>query len=295
MLSPALAQQQFERTYKATAYITVLSIPIFSRSDVGYGLAMEQKRASADEQIIRLEFLGGSNPSRAHGLNRFGYIREIVEESHNSLIKAQYTGIMTASREESLNDAKAALHSPSAGEQPCVAASGELDNREARSTVWNLQLAAPRDPALGEVMQLVNTSLGVAPNGPVRAEKRVAMTREGTFLYSLRQAIVSPDAVSLHPFTYNSKSYVLRTEKHRDTGAESEMNRRSLITTKSPVIRLNGTIENQRTHDRTEFSVWYQEGSPTALPLRFLFRPKSYLKLVFDAQPEEQVQKLAQP
>jgi hypothetical protein len=100
--------------------------------------------------------------------------------------------------------------------------------------------------------------------------------------------MLSRESISRSVFVYNGKMHVLRTEKHRDAKVEAEMQRRGLAAPGAYVLRLNGAIENEGTHEHTAFTVWYQEGC-TILPLRFEFKPKSYLKLVFDARPEQAV------
>jgi hypothetical protein len=100
--------------------------------------------------------------------------------------------------------------------------------------------------------------------------------------------MLSRESISRSVFVYNGKMHVLRTEKHRDAKVEAEMQRRGLAAPGAYVLRLNGAIENEGTHEHTAFTVWYQEGC-TILPLRFEFKPKSYLKLVFDTQPEQAV------
>ena len=104
-------QQSFQRRYQATAYITLLSVTIFSRSGVGFGFAGTDEKSSGGQQNFSLRFLSGSTPERAHGLNRFGFIQENVAQANRATISADYFGLMTANGEESLSDAKAALNS----------------------------------------------------------------------------------------------------------------------------------------------------------------------------------------
>src|ERR1700733_6672931 len=80
----------FERHYKATAYVTLLSITIFSRSGVGFGFAGTNMQEQGAQQKFSLRFLSGSTPERAHGLNRFGFIQENVEECNRTTVTADY-------------------------------------------------------------------------------------------------------------------------------------------------------------------------------------------------------------
>lgn len=282
-LFPAAAEQIFQRTYQASAYVTILSVPIFSRSHVGYGWAREGKRVGSGSNTVELEFLSGSIPERAGGLNRFGYIQESVEENGTAAIRAQYFGLITANREESLHDAKAALNTGSQSEVPYVAASARIEDGRAHCSVRHLLLPAPSKSATADLMHVVKASFETASRNTLDADKNFSVPTPNTFLYSLRQLMLSPDTTSRSEFVYSAKTYILSTAKHRDAKVEGEMRHRGLATENAPVLRLNGIIENNALHERTEFALWYQKDAATTLPLRFEFRPKSYLKLVFDA------------
>ena len=66
------------RHYRATAYINLLSITIFSRADVGGGYASVEETGEGGREQVVLKFVSGSSPERAHGLNRLGLMQEVV-------------------------------------------------------------------------------------------------------------------------------------------------------------------------------------------------------------------------
>jgi len=288
VLSTAQGQQTFHRWYKATAYLTIFGIPIYSRSNIGYGWAAQQTRFTRNAQIVDLQFMGGSFPEHAHGLNRFGYIQESVQERADTAISAEYFGVMTTSREETLGDAKSALGSQGTGEMPYVAAAAQIDGNTARCSIRHLVMPEPRKSATGELTRLARASFGMAPVVSSDSDKSLSSVPTDTFLYTLRNAMLSESPTTRDRFLYNAKMQTLTTEKHADKKVEAEMHRLSLLTGNAPVLRLTGVIENEMTGERTTFSVWYQKGSPSILPLRFEFKPKSYLKLVFEAQAPHQ-------
>ena len=283
-LFPLSGQQSFQRNYKASAYVTVLGIPVFSRSGVGYGWAVE--RQSPVTGSVELEFLGASIPERAHGLNRFGYIQESVEEKNHAAVRANYFGVMTASQEESINDAKAALNAQHGGGVPYVAASARLENRHADCSVRHLVLPETRPSATEDLMRVVKAAFETGPTHPTDLDRTVSTAAPQTFLYCLRRAMLSNDSNSRYDFLYNGKALTLITTNRRDEKVEAEMQRQHLMSPGAPILRLAGSVENQTTHERTQFTVWFQKDSANILPLRFEFKPKSYLKLVFDAQPD---------
>lgn len=287
-LLPILAQQPFQRKYKATAYVMVFGILIFSRADVGYGWAVEESRERQSNETVELEFLAGSIPERAHGLNRFGYIRESVEERNRTPIRAEYFGLMTASREESLKDARAALNAQAKCDVPYVAASGQIGNHHASYSVRHLVLPEPRPSAEGALMRLVKASFASAHTRTEDVDKTFSTSATQPFLYALRNAMLSTDTNWRAEFLFNGKLHILNFEKHPDHNVESEMRRQGLVTGEACVLRLTGVITNESRQERTNFTVWYQKGIATILPLRFEVRPRTYLKLVFDAQPQRE-------
>jgi hypothetical protein len=59
-------------------------------------------------------------------------------------------------------------------------------------------------------------------------------------------------------------------------------------------MQLSGVLRNEKTHEASSFRLWFEQGSANFLPLRFEFKPKSYLRLVFDEEPLVQAQALTQ-
>ena len=49
-------------------------------------------------------------------------------------------------------------------------------------------------------------------------------------------------------------------------------------------MMLNGSLRNEKTNETTTFRLWFEKGSANFLPLRFEFKPKPYLRLVFDGE-----------
>ncbi len=97
--------------YRAKATILMLSVPMFSRDNVGGGYLRVAERDEAGARRIDLEFAAGSLPQRAAGLNRFGAFEESVLEMDGSLASATYFGFMSASNETSIDQARSALKS----------------------------------------------------------------------------------------------------------------------------------------------------------------------------------------
>ena len=104
-----------------------------------------------------------------------------------------------------------------------------------------------------------------------------------TFLYAMRASLMSPAPQAEQGIVHNGTVFRLTIVKSADSKVGAELVRAGLIDSQENATRLNGLIRNEETGSETPFSVWYDASSPNFLPLRFEFRPKSYLKLIFQA------------
>jgi hypothetical protein len=195
IVSPAAAQseQNFERWYTASAYVSFLSVPIFSRSGVGFGFASADEHRQGEEQRVTLEFLGGSTPECAHGLNRFGFVEENVGEIGHETVEAHYFGLMTAGGEESLADAKAALEAKKGDPVPFVAAEASMSRGSVRYSVRHMLLpAGSRGSNAGQLLRRVKAEFAEPRPGPEPEGESFGARSMATFLNSLREAIQPP-------------------------------------------------------------------------------------------------------
>jgi hypothetical protein len=281
---PAVAGQHFYRRYEATAYVSIFSINIFTRSAVGFGYAKADEEAGPDGRLLSLQFLSGSIPSRAHGLNRFGFIQEDIEErDHHVCAAAQYFGLITASKEESLAQARVALETKSAT-TAFVAAKASIDAHSARYSVRHLDLpSAYRGADAEQLLDEVRAAFDHPENGEPEHVQSLNGRPIGTFLYSVREAMLSPEAKVQRRFIYNGRTFTLLADKREDDKTGHELYAHGLIEQPAHAVLLTGAIRNEQTKDTTAFKLWFDRTTPDLLPLRFEFRPKSFLRLVFKA------------
>jgi hypothetical protein len=284
---PATAEIIAQRSYRADANIVLFGITIFSRSDVGGGFARLVETSSGSNSTIRLLFVSGSRPDRAHGLNRMGYLEESVAETNARPSHADYFGFMTASAEDNLADARKALHGPSAGEVPFVASRGEIDGSNARHTVRHVVLPAScRWTNAQQLLDVVKEDL----NGPGAGSGQAGLNhgeRPGTFLYTVLSVERSPARTNDATFVHNGKLFRLHAVKRADERMGAQFVDDHLIASPRDAVELAGLIRNAATGAETTFRVWFDRTSPNLLPLRFEFQPKSYLRLAFEASPAE--------
>jgi len=273
----------YYRRYQATAYISLLSVTIFSRSNVGFGYAKADEEVFPHRRNISLQFVSGSLPERAHGLNRFGFIQENIRERDRICAEADYFGLITASGEESLSQAKAALDAKSE-KTAFVAAQASINPETARYSIRHLDLSSSYRGANAEqLLGQVRDSFHHAEEGQSEHRQELHGSAMGTFLYSVREAMMSPANKLETRFIYNGKMFSMLSEKREDHKAGLELRNAGLIDNPSSVLILTGAIRNEKTNEVTNFRLWFDRTSPDLLPLRFEFRPKSYLRLVFQA------------
>ncbi len=277
------------RHYDACAHVTVFGIPVFSRCGVGGGFASIAK--DADQSVV-LQFVSGSSPDRAHGLNRMGLIQEVVREDGGGPTQSSYFGFMTSSGEESISQAKAALEDAKRGKQvPYTVAQGFASGSSMRYSICQMQLPAAFQwsdsvEMLRQIQQQLKaqTLPGAIVMKSNDAGAQPAQLR--TFLYAMRSALMSPAAQTEQSIVHNGTVFRLTIVKSADLKVGAELAREGLIVDQENATRLAGVIRNSKTGLETPFLVWYDASSANILPLRFEFRPKSYLKLTFQADKE---------
>lgn len=273
------------RQYRVDATILLFSLPIFTRAAVGKGHARHVVNDSSGRSVHELEFAAGSLPERARGLNRLGMIRETVAEADTGILEASYFGFMTASKEESLGEARKALNNPLA-QSMFVAIEGQSRPGEAHSrrarfyadakTGWNdydhlerEAVAAVRNPAQasGENRFQSGTSGAAAP----------------TFLFALYRAVSSGESQWKQTYVYSGARYELTTSRKPDSRTGRRFAEKGLVSQPESVIVLSGTIRNLMTGDKTPFRIW-TEKMGRSVPLRIEYQPRSFLQLALEAE-----------
>ena len=193
---------------------------------------------------------------------------------------------MTANGEESLNDAKAALESKTGQTVPFVAARAVIDREKTGYSVRHMLLPSSfRGSNADQLLQQVQAQF-VNPGTGSEAEKTELLNGQatGTFLNSVRQAIVSDADLYDSRIVFNGKTFQFHASKRSDTKTGAEFEKNGLTAAAQSIMVLNGSLRNEKTNETTSFRLWFEKGSANFLPLRFEFKPKSYLRLVFDGE-----------
>ena len=265
------AYRVWQQRYRANAVILFCGVPIFSKSGVGGGYAVVEELRSAATTSVALQFAGGSWPQKAHGVNRLGFIQEnIAENSSGEPVEARYFGFMTSSAEKNFDQAKQSFSDGGSDRIPYTATQGIAKGGQFPSTIYRMLL--PNSLTWADCPRLIHDMRSTVDTASGTAQPTVAFRSPNTFLNSVRQALLNPANKTEGSLVYNSKLYTLETEKQTDAG----------------MMRLNGTLHESATGQKSAFHLWYEKDSDSFLPVRIEYRAKSFLKLVFEKDPTAQ-------
>jgi hypothetical protein len=244
-----------ERRYTATAVITLLGIPVYTRAAVGSGVV----RIEDQPKLRSIQFAAGSFPESAHGLNRFGLIREWTTGNG----EYSWFAFMTESAEKTIDEAQKDLQAK--GDLACVGSAGI---RRHGSVLWRMSRVNV-DPRYtwrdigGLVAEMRNrfvTYPAMEATGPDRVNVQ-------SFLDAVRSAMGEPEQTMRQRFSFNDGLFELQSLKSRD----------------GVWVMMESTIKNLRTGHRTPFRLWYELGLESMPPARFEYQPRPFLRLIFDA------------
>lgn len=266
------APTRSERHYRADAQILLFGAPIFRRNGVGAGHAAWTEGGAGKR---RLEFTGYSIPERAAGLNRLGFIQE---DSH-SRNEFTYFGLMTSSPEESMDSARKALR-PATGDAAFTAIDGRLDTGKFDALVAHFVAPAAASVQNREdLVRSARSALGSERLKPLEFDPRTAAAQP--FLHSLFDALrQGRDSTT---YVYGSRHYSLTLRSAPDQAAAAAFRQAGRLSAGAGVTRVSARIRPSTGGKDSEFRIWVPSGEERPIPLRIEYRPKSYLRLIFEA------------
>ena len=268
---PAASSRTTSRTYRADAVILFLGITIFRRAGVGGGQASLEETGEGAALRRTLFFAAGSDPKRAHGLNRLGWMREVVLGPDSNPSEATYFGVLSSSPEESLDHARKSVDAQPAGRGIFAAANGRHTAGHSRSAVTHFEYGAGAlwsDRGLIEQAQStfqpgVNWRETSWPNSPKQTPP--------TFLLLLATLLKQRSRRAVGRYVYNEQEYLMELDAPQ-TGRNRER-----------LLPVRGKIRNLRTGYETLFRLWLEEASDSIVPVRFEVQPRSFLRLTFES------------
>ena len=269
-----------EKRYRVDAQILLFSISLLRRAGVGAGnIAWREGVAGLVGPIRLLEFAAWSIPGRAAGLNRLGFIHERIRLADTGMAEAIYFGLMTVSGEESAAEARKALHS-SAKETLYAAVDAHVDAQSMDTALAHFPApAAMTVNHRGELEEMARHALSTAPRSSV--DFKSGEEPPPPFLQAMAELLRRPDGDEGR-YVYNGRMYQLHLRRAKDAKSSEYFRSRGLAT--GEVIQINGVLRRVNEGAPIDFRVWVEKGIPHPLPLRIDYQPKSYLRLVIEAE-----------
>jgi len=252
--------------------ILFLGIAIFRRAGVGGGQASLEEAGEGAAMRRTLFFAAGSDPKRAHGLSRLGWIREVVLGPASTPSEATYFGVLTSSPEESLEHARKSVDASPSGRSTFAAVNGRNTPGRSRSAVTHFEFSAAAlwsdrgliDQAQSTFRENVDWRETSWPSAPLQAPP--------TFLFQLATLLQQRTRRAAGRYVYSEQEYLLELDAP-PTGRNS-----------AP-LPVRGKIRNLRTGYETLFRLWLENSSDSLVPVRFEVQPRSFLRLTFEALP----------
>ena len=268
-VKPGIAPRVLSRTYRTDAIILLLGLTIYKRAGVGGGQTSVEETGEGGSLRRTFFFAGGSDPKRARGLSRLGWMREVVVGPASVPTEASYFGVLTSSPEESLEHARQS-RAPASGRSTFSAANGRNTAGHSRSAVTHFEFSSAAvwsDRSLIEQAQStfhskVDWRESSWPAWPDQAPP--------TFLFQIATLLQQRTGRATGRYVYSEQEYTLELETGRS---------------RDGLIPVRGKIQNLRTRGDTSFRLWLEEGSDSIIPVRIEFQPRSFLRLTFEAVP----------
>lgn len=270
---PATVRTQLRR-YRADAAILLLGITILRIRGVGGGQASSEESIDGTSSTKTLFFAAGSDPTRAHGFDRLGWIREVILESNSVPIEVQYFGVLTSSPEESLEHARKTIAAPASAHTTYSAVSGRHTPDGSRSAITHFELAAGAqwsdkrliDAAQATFQDKVAWRKTSWPDG--------GKLTPPTFLSELARLLGYRAQQAVGRYVYNEQEYLLELTSPQAGKPRAAADR---------LLAVHGKIRNKRTNGRTTFTVWMDDTPGSIVPVRIEYQPRAFLRLVFEA------------
>jgi hypothetical protein len=243
---------------------------LYRRSAVGDGEATVEETGEGASLRRTLFFAAGSDPKRARGVSRLGWMRENVWGPEAAPSQIGYSGVLSSSPEESLEHARQSVATPNSGRGTFAAVMGTNSAGRSRSATARFEFDAG---AVWSDRALINQAHSLFdgnvnwretswPNLPTQAPP--------TFLHQLVTLLRKRTHSAAGRYVYSEQEYLLTLERRKPSGDRERL------------VAVRGKIRNLRTGRETVFRLWLEDDS-SVVPVRFEFQPRSFLRLTFEA------------
>jgi hypothetical protein len=271
---PAASTRTTTRTYRADAAILFLGITIFRRAGVGGGQASLEETGEGAGLRRTLFFAASSDPKRAHGLSRLGWMREVVLGPDSNPSEATYFGVLSSSPEESLDRARKSVDASPAGRGTFAATDGRNTAGHSRSAITHFEYVTGTPWSDRGLIEQAQSTFRAGANWRETSWPNSPNQTPPTFLLQLATLLKQRSRRAVGRYVYNEQEYQMELD-----APQTDRNRERLL----PV---RGKVRNLRTGYETLFRLWLEEASDSIVPVRFEVQPRSFLRLTFEAVPK---------
>jgi hypothetical protein len=252
--------------------ILLLGIPIYKRAAVGSGKASIEETGDGAAAVRTLFFAAGSDPTRARGLSRLGWMRERVLGPAATPAEISYFGVLTSSPEETLDHARKSTDGTIAGRSVFSAVRGRNAVGHTRSAITHFEFDSKAAWSDRGLIDKAQSMFDGVVNWRETSRPAPQDQPAPTFLAEIVKLFGATSKRSSGRYVYNEQEYLLELEREEPGRGER-------------LIPIHGKIRNVRTKVDTRFRVWLEGGPESILPARIEFQPRSFLKLSFTAVP----------
>jgi hypothetical protein len=256
--------------YRADAVILFLGMSIYRRAAVGDGEASVEESGEGASLRRTLFFAAGSDPKRARGMNRLGWMRETVSGPEAAPSQIGYMGVLSSSPEESLEHARQSVDGQNSGRNKFGAVMGSNSAGRSRSAIAHFEFDAG---AVWSDRALISRAHSLFDGGASWHETSwpdSPRQAPPTFLLQLATLLGKRTPSAAGRYVYCEQEYLLMLER-QEPGRGRER-----------LVAVRGKIRNLRTGRQTTFRLWLENDS-SIVPVRFEVQPRSFLRLTFEA------------
>jgi hypothetical protein len=253
--------------------VLLLGIAVYRRPGVGGGHASLEEAGDGPSLRRTLFFAAASDPQRAHGLNRLGWIREVVLGPAHTPSESAYFGVLTASPEESLDHARKSMDATQSTSSIFNAVSGLNTAGHSRSAVTHFEFAASTNWSDRRLIDHAQSTFREKVDWRETSWPKLADQPPPTFLLQLATLLKQRKRRAVGRYVYNEQEYLLELEMPQ-AGANREQ-----------LLPFHGKIRNLGTGRETPFRLWLADAPDSILPVRIEFQARSFLRLTFEAVP----------
>ena len=261
------------RTYRADAMILLLGIAVYRRPGVGGGHASLEETGDGPSLRRTLFFAAGSDPQRAHGLSKLGWIREVVLGPPSTPSESAYFGVLTATPEESLERTRKSVDTTQSSSSIFNAVSGRNTAGRSRSAVTHFEFPAAANWADRSLIDHAQSTFHEKVNWRETAWPKLQDQPPPTFLLQLSTLLKQRKKRAVGRYVYNEQEYLLELDMPQAGGDREQL------------LPFRGKVRNLATGHETPFRLWLADGSDSIVPVRIEFQARSFLRLTFEAVP----------